>query len=420
MITIANQKKDSDLGYSPSKMPSEIMQKGSCAIMARTGENIYKRKDGRWEARYIHSYDAGGKAKYRSVYGISRQDAKQKRLLLIHESMKGTEVSTSPVISFRELAKNWLNNAKLRVKESTYARYCNQVQKHILPYLGKYQASKISTELIEQFVGSLLKFKKDGGFELSPKTVEDILIIVKGILKFGKCQGHLELHRIKIKKEDKRPLTLSKMTQAILHQYLINSPDNIKAGILLSLHTGIRIGELCALRWGDIDLDEGTVHIERTLQRIQLLSEESSTAKTKVIITLPKSKTSIRDIPIPNFLTAILCKMEINPTHFFLTGNIDYMEPRALHNHFKKCLIEGGTGDYHFHTLRHTFATSYVEAGFDVKSLSEILGHSSVKITLERYVHTSGEVKRTNIEKLVKIINQSPSEIPSIQCENAV
>jgi len=381
--------------------------------MARTGENIYRRKDGRWEARYINKYDANGKAKYRSVYGKSRQEAKQKRLLLVHESMRITESSTSPVILFRELAKNWMFNTKLRVKESTYARYNNQVTKHILPYLGKYQASKLSTELIEQLIGNLLKPRIDGGFGLSPKTVEDILIIIKSILKFGKCHNSLELHRIKIKKEDKKPLTLPRVAQTMLHQHLVNDTDYIKAGILLSLHTGIRIGELCALRWSDVDLDEQTVHIERTMQRIQISTKENSSFKTKVIISSPKSKKSIRNIPIPNFLTAILSKIKSNSSSFFLTGSSKHMEPRVLHNHFKKCLIERGIGDYHFHTLRHTFATDYVEAGFDVKSLSEILGHSCVKITLERYVHSSVELKRTNIEKLVGIIIYSPSKMPS-------
>ena len=173
--------------------------------MARTGENIYKRKDGRWEARYIYEYSAEGKAKYRSVYGISRQQAKQKRLLLIHETMLGKETAVSPIIIFKDLVKNWLNNTKLRVKESTYARYCNQVNKHILPHLGKYQALKISTELIEQLIGRLLKAKSEGGFGLSPKTVEDIFIIIKSILRFGKCHSHLELHRIKIKKDSITP-----------------------------------------------------------------------------------------------------------------------------------------------------------------------------------------------------------------------
>lgn len=382
-------------------------------IVARTGENIYKRKDGRWEARYIYAYNAEGKAKYHSVYGISRQEAKQKRLQLIHESMLGVEANTSPVIIFRDLAKNWLNNTKLRVKESTYARYYSQVQKHILPHLGRYQTSKISTELIEQLIGRMLKIVEDGGFGFSPKTVEDILIIIKSILKFGKCRANLELHRIKIKKEDKKPLTLTKAAQSRLNQHLVNNSDCIKTGILLSLHTGIRIGELCALRWDNIDLDEQTLHIEKTLQRIQISSEECSASKTKVIITSPKSKKSIRDIYIPNSLTAILRKLKGQQSSFFLSGNSQYMEPRTLHNHYKKCLNQCGVADYNFHSLRHTFATNYVESGYDVKSLSEILGHSNVKITLERYVHSSNELKRNNMEKMVGVLLYSPSKIPS-------
>ena len=211
--------------------------------MARTGENIYKRKDGRWEARYIYEYDAYGKAKYRSVYGKSRKEAKEKRLLLIHESIKGKEFGISPAITFNQLANNWMNNIKLRVKESTYVRYRNQVEKHILPHLGKYQVSKIGVELIEHLVSVMLLPKSNGGFRLSPKTVQDILIIIKSILRFGKYHEHLELHRIKIMKEEKKPLTLPKVAKEKLHHYLINEPDYIKAGILLSLHTGIRIGE---------------------------------------------------------------------------------------------------------------------------------------------------------------------------------
>jgi len=304
--------------------------------MARTGENIYKRKDGRWEARFIYQVDAEGKSKYRSVYGISRQDAKQKRTLLAHEFMLGSQVSTSPVIIFKDLAKNWLNNTKLRVKESTYSRYCNQVQKHILPHFGKYQASKISTEFIENFVARLVKAKMDGGLGLSPKTVEDILIIIKSMFRFGKCHAHLELTRIKIKKEDKRPVTLSKAEKTALNEYLLNDTDNVKAGVLLSTHIGVRLGEVCALRWKDFDLDAGTVHIDKTMQRIQLSPEEANGGKkTKVVTTGPKSKNSIRDLDIPSSLTAILRRLKGRPDDFFLTGNTRGMEPRSLHNHFK-------------------------------------------------------------------------------------
>jgi Site-specific recombinase XerD len=382
----------------------------------RTGENIYKRKDGRWEARFIYEYDANGKAKYRSVYGISRQKAKQKRQELINKYVSSIEISTAPLIIFEELARNWLNSTRLRVKESTYARYCNQVQKYILPHFGKYQALKISTEFIEQFISRLLKMKTEGGFGLSSKTVEDILIIIKSIFKFGKCSSHLELNRIKIKKEDKRSVTLSNADKILLNEYLLRDIDEIKVGILLSVHLGIRIGELCALRWKAFDLEAESVHVEKTMQRIQMLPEEVifSGKKTKVMITAPKSKSSIRDLALPSFLTAILRKMKSNPDNFFLTGNVQGMEPRSLHNHFKKILKQCGAPDYNYHSLRHTFATSYIAAGYDVKSLSEILGHSNVKITLERYVHISGELKRKNIENLARVFfTYSPSELPS-------
>ena len=383
--------------------------------MSRKGENIYKRKDGRWEARYVNSYNDKGKTKYCSFYGKSYKEAKQKRLEFIHESMQGEKVNKSTDILFRELTDTWLKSKKLSVKESTYVKYYKQIYKHILPYLGKYPTSKITTELIERLIGDLLEQKENGGLGLSPKTVEDILIIIKNILKFGKCYNHLDLQRIKLRKEEKNPLILSKVEQVQLHQYLLKGTDCIKAGILISMHTGIRIGELCALRWEDIDLKEKILHINKTIQRIQIPAEEISDKKTKVIITSPKSKKSIRDIHIPGFLVKILNNLKSNSDDFFLTGDIKFMEPRALHNHFKYYLHQSGIENYNFHALRHTFATNYIESGYDIKSLSEILGHSNVKITLELYVHSSNALKCNNIEEMAeRLLYYSPSKSSSL------
>lgn len=385
--------------------------------MARRGENIYERKDGRWEARYIYEYDLNGKAKYKYIYGKSYQEVKQKKQECEQRLMKlRGKARPSPVITFSELTDNWLANVKIRGKDSTYACYCSRVKKHIRPFLGMYQVSKISTELIELHVSRLLCSRDEGGYGLSPKTVEDILIIIKSIFRFGNCYDSLDLQRIKIKKKDKKPQTLSKIEQFALRQHLLNDADFIKAGILFCLCTGIRIGELCALRFSDIDFYEGTVHIERTMQRIQIPEAEVAGKKTKIVITSPKSARSIRDIPLPEFLTENILKLKGRPDAFFLTGNESYMEPRSLQNHFKKCIKASGIKDYNFHALRHTFATEYVEAGFDVKSLSEILGHSSVKITLERYVHSSVGLKRSNIDKLAEILFYSPSESSSMKC----
>ena len=394
------------------------MEKGGILTMARAGENIYKRKDGRWEARYSYEYGAEGKSKYRSVYGKSRQEARQKRVLKIHEYMVGVKNTTPSTAIFGDLVNNWLTNTKLRVKASTFSHYHNQVKKHILPYLGKYKASKISTELIEQWINHLLNPKEEGASRLAPKAVEDILILVKNIMKFGKCYTHLDLHRIKIKKEDKNPIVLTKQEQARLHRFLVTDIDYIKMGVLLSLHIGIRIGELCALKSNNIDPEEKIIHIERTLQRIQI-TDENAVKKTKIMITVPKSKRSIRDIPMPIFLLPILRKIKYKPNCFLLTGTTQYMEPRSLYNHYKKYLQQSGVGDYKFHALRHTFSTNYIEAGFDVKSLSEILGHSNVRITLEKYVHSSSDLKRKNIEKLVEKLSGFPSEISSYEEKKA-
>ena len=388
--------------------------------MPRTGENIYKRKDGRWEAREIYEYGVNGKAKYKYFYGISRQKVKRKRQKWINEFAVGKQTTVHSSMYFKDMTQAWLNSTQLRVKESTYSRYFNQVKKRILPHLGKYKAVQISTELIEVLIRRFLKSKHESGFGLAPKTVEDILIIIKSILRFGKCHHHIEFGRIKIKKHNKKMITMPRKEQTKLCKYLIDNLSNVAAGILLSMRTGIRIGELCALRWGDVNFAESNVTINYTMQRIQLATVDSSGRKTKVVITEPKSRSSIRVIPIPKSLTAFLRKRKGNANEFVLTGNEKHMEPRSLHNHFKKYLKLANISDYNFHALRHSFATNYIERGFDAKSLSEILGHSSVKITLEKYVHSSVELKRKNIEKLDKIFFYSPSILPSVNCVNAV
>ncbi len=168
----------------------------------------------------------------------------------------------------------------------------------------------------------------------------------------------------------------------------------------MALFTGLRIGEICALRWGDISLPDKALHVRFTMQRIQNINGEGRT-KTKVTISPPKTDTSARIIPLPDFLVELCRKrFNTNTSAFILTGTEFYMEPRVLQYRFKNyanaCELDG----IHFHTIRHTFATRCVEVGFEIKSLSEILGHSSIKITLDRYVHSSMELKRENMNKL--------------------
>lgn len=180
--------------------------------------------------------------------------------------------------------------------------------------------------------------------------------------------------------------------------------DRYKLGIYICLYTGIRIGELCALQWKNISFTDSTLKVIHTMQRIQY-ENEYSTHKTHIIITEPKSSSAIRTIPLPEFLTEKLRPFVANPNAFVLSGECtQHVEPRTMQNKFKAYLAEGGIEDANFHSLRHTFATRCVEIGFDIKTLSEILGHSSVKITLDKYVHSSLELKRSNMEKLQPIV----------------
>lgn len=193
---------------------------------------------------------------------------------------------------------------------------------------------------------------------------------------------------------------LSREEQARFVSYLLEDMDTCKFGVLLALFTGVRIGELCALQWGKISLKEQTIRIDATLQRLRDTRAAGST-RTSIVISTPKSDTSIRTIPI-TYYTDELCG-RMNPhssAAYVLTGTDSFMEPRALQYRMEKYTRECGLEGVHFHTLRHTFATRAVEVGFEINSLSEVLGHAATTITLDRYVHSSLILKRDNMNKL--------------------
>jgi integrase len=181
---------------------------------------------------------------------------------------------------------------------------------------------------------------------------------------------------------------------------LMEDMDSFKFGVFLALYTGIRIGELCALQWKDIDFARATLKVRKTIQRIQN-TDSHATSKTKIVISEPKSKSSIREIPLTSSIMEIAWKFVSFPDSYILTGTGRYIEPRTMQNHFKLYVKQSGISDANFHALRHTFATRCVKVGFEIKSLSEILGHASVNITLNRYVHSSFELKRSNMSKLI-------------------
>lgn len=374
--------------------------------MARTGENIYKRKDGRWEGRFIYTYGEDGKAKYKYVYAKTYTAVKSKLL----QRQQASETAALQISSTSEKSKyeywlnEWLLLKRLKTKESTYIRYLNSIENHIKPHLGKYPIEKISTALMESFVSHLTtNGKLNGNGGLSSKTISDILTIIKESFQYARNHGVVTMcnfDNITLKKEAHEMRVLNCAEMQMLIRVLLQDTDLYKLGIFLCLFTGIRIGELCALQWKNISIENKTIKIEHTMQRLQS-NDFNDIQKTRIIITEPKSFASVRVIPIPEFVIDAIKPYHRNSNAYLLSGESkSYVEPRTMQNRFKRYLKDCGIEDANFHSLRHTFATRCVEAGFDVKTLSEILGHSSVKITLDKYVHSSMDLKRMNMEKL--------------------
>lgn len=374
--------------------------------MPKRGENIYKRKDHRWEGRYIKGYDEKGKARYGYVYASTYADVK-KKLNDAKSNNKGC-IETGKNIMYSSLITNWTTMLRINTKESTFARYHHLIYSHIVPKLGDKPINKITNPIIEDFLNELISNGRiDGNGGLSNKTVADILVLIKRSLKYASDCGYqtnCKLSNLSIKNSppDMRVFTIEE--QKTLHNYLTTNIDREKFGILLSLYTGIRIGELCALKWENIDTTRGVLQVRKTMIRIQNV-DHTDGAKTKLIISEPKSKCSIRDIPIPECLETYITIFEGSPSEYVLSGSFDQViEPRTMQNKFHKHLMLCGVIDANFHALRHTFATRCVEIGFEIKSLSEVLGHTNVNITLNRYVHPSIELKRVNMQKLNSVI----------------
>ena len=366
------------------------------------GENIFKRKDGHWEARYIKGYELSGKIKYGFCYGKTYKKAKEKVTKYKAALINGQPIPTNNSRHrFAFYCEEWLCQRNVKVKEATYIKYDTILKKHIKPRLGGCFPLALTNTVIEDFTQELLL--EEG---LSVKTVHDILTVLHGVLKYtaGFFPGLFPTIEINYPKENRKEMrVLSREEQERFTTYLLSDMDTCKFGVLLALLTGVRIGELCALQWENIDIKNQIIRIASTLQRLRDTNMQE-TAKTRIVIGSPKSDTSERTIPMTDYAVE-LCK-RMNPKNdsaYVLTGTRCFMEPRTLQYRIKKYTHECGFEGVHCHTLRHTFATRAVEVGFEIKSLSEVLGHTTTTITLERYVNSSLALKRDNMNKLAAV-----------------
>ena len=360
--------------------------------MPRRGENVYHRKDGLWEARYVKEIDPTGKRKYGSVYARTCREAKEKRqamvesLLLYHRPLVASSSWT-----VQQLGEEWLKLCRNRLKPSTFQRYTGFFKNHICPIIGNHRVFYLNSATINDFANSRL------AYGLSPRSVNSVLVFLHSILKYGSRQYKLplpEIYYLSYEKKEMKVLTPEEEKRLV--GCLLQDTDNFKLGILVSLYTGLRIGELCALQWSDID--DGCIVVRRTMQRLNKVGETG----TDLVVGPPKTSTSLRSIPLPSFLKTLLAEFYDPEQQYVLgTNKLPIVEPRVMQYKFKKCLEEAQVRQINFHSLRHTFATRCVERGFEIKSLSEILGHANIQVTLSLYVHSSMSLKRSNMEKVV-------------------
>lgn len=289
-------------------------------------------------------------------------------------------------------------------KRSTCATYSTALTRHILPEFGARNIETVCIDDINRFLRK--KAFPDFDQSLSPGTLRLLVCVMRGLFRYAAERGYAVVGYDSIRcpaQNGTEARVLDAQEQLLLRNYLCRDPQGTELGVLICLYTGLRIGEICALRWGDIDLEHGCLRVCRTMQRIRNLDwdENCGQGRTKVIIDAPKSRSGKRSIPLPGFLLELLYTRRKEPDCYVLTGKAGkFIEPRTFQRRYLRILQQAGVEYVNFHALRHTFATNCVQLGFDAKALSEILGHSSVSVTLNTYVHPSAELLRSYMELL--------------------
>ena len=300
--------------------------------------------------------------------------------------------------TFEEVARLWQEDKRLYVKRSTFAAYVLLLDNHLIPSFG--QESDVTEPKVQDFV---LR-KLDCG--LSQKSVRDMLVVLKMVLKYAVKNGLMEHHEIDVKfpteRERKEVQVLSRNSQQRIMRHLKENLSPMNLGIYICLCTGLRIGEICALKWEDIDMDSGMIRISKTIQRIYV--KNGTDCHTEVIIDTPKTMNSMRMIPIPRDLRSMLHahQRSADGKCFLITNSPRPVEPRTYRNYYNKLMNELKMPKLKFHSLRHSFATRCIESRCDYKTVSALLGHSNISTTLNLYVHPNMEQKKRCVEQMFR------------------
>lgn len=369
--------------------------------MARRGDNIHKRKDGRWEGRYKCGYREDGSTKYASVYAASYTECKKKLILMQTNAGKTAERKEDNRL-FRDVLDAWIATNRVHLKGATEAKYVRLIETHIAPELGGMKLDQLNAGVINSFLNAKMQA---GGLPnkepLSASYVRTMAVIVESALRYAAAEGwcaplKTPIYKPVVFKKDIQVLsnrTMEKLTRCLSDDH---SPTAI--GVLLALFGGLRIGEVCALQWQDIDLASNVLHIRHTIARVPGGDPKQ---KTQLILDTPKTAASIRDVPIPSFLrNALQLAYKNQRSAFVVSYSNQFVSTRTFDYRYRKWLKQSGIPIFSFHTLRHTYATRCAESGMDAKTLSRLLGHSSSIISLNVYVHPSLDVAADLLERI--------------------
>lgn len=300
--------------------------------------------------------------------------------------------------TIREIAAAWKEYKRPYVKQSTMAAYVLILENHILPTFGE------DNSLPEQSVQAFVLHKIESG--LSTKSVKDILIVLKMVMKFGVKKEWMTYYEWDIKYPPSSENKVLDVLSVTNHRKILNHIQShftfMGLGIYISLSTGLRIGEVCALKWSDINVTDGILTVNRTIERIYIIEGEKK--HTELVINTPKTKNSCREIPMNKELLGMLkpLKKVVNDDYYILTNDERPIEPRTYRNYYKRLMEKLDIPKLKYHGLRHSFATRCIEVGCDYKTVSVLLGHSNISTTLNLYVHPNMEQKKRCINKVFK------------------
>lgn len=397
-------------------------------ILSKNGNgegSIRKRRDGLWEARYTAGYDYNGKQKQKSIYGKTRQEV-QKKLTKINANINdGTYIEPNK-IKLNEWLLYWLKNyAQNKIRPSTYSSYETYILKHIhLSFNENLRLNKLTTNDLQLFFNDKYRNGRlDGKGGLSPKTLKNMYNMFHEALQQAVTNKLIYSNPIKgvTLPKNKKPDIKTFNESEVLKICNIAKSERLGFAITFVFKTGLRIGEVCGLKWSVFDFEKNVFKINNTLQRVQKKKSELKEGenKTYIIEGEPKTQNSIRTIPLSTNTVKQLLEyrerqnkekallgIQPNETDYVFANEFGrYIEPSYLRKLYNKILKKAEIKHLNFHCIRHTYATIMIDKGVDVKSLSELLGHSSVEITMNLYCHPSLDTKRKAVDKLDEIFD---------------